>query len=249
LKTPEAFRKALSTDVGGLDRAFDEYLKGKTAGYIEAVKNSDAMKATKEALIAMCNSRPSDFFANFKLGTIYKTDGDSEKAIAHFKRAIESYPFYTGQGNPYTELAALYESKGLKQEAAAQFAALARIDEDAHEALKRLAQLRIELGDKAGAVEALKAGFYIYPLDASLHQIAGGVYLEQGAAPEAAREYQIVLALGPTDPANAHYDLARALLADGKKADARRQVLRALEIAPGFEKAQELLLKLKGGAP
>lgn len=249
LKTPEAFRKAFSTDIGSLDRAFNEYLKGKTAGYIEAVKNSDAMKASKEAVVAMCNGRPNDFFANLKLGTIYKTEGESEKAIAHFKQAIEAYPYYTGQGNPYAELAALYESKGLKQEAAAQLAALAKVDEDAHEALKRLAQLRIELGDKPGAIEALEAAFYIYPLDASLHQIAANAYLEQGAAPEAIREYQIVLALRPTDPAGAHYDLARAFSAGGKKADARRQVLRALEIAPGFEKAQELLLKLKGAAP
>jgi cellulose synthase operon protein C len=50
--------------------------------------------------------------------------------------------------------------------------------------------------------------------------------------------------LTPGDPAGAHFDLARALLAAGKRQEAKREVLRALEIAPSFRKAQELLLRL-----
>jgi Flp pilus assembly protein TadD len=55
----------------------------------------------------------------------------------------------------------------------------------------------------------------------------------------------VLVALDPPDKAQAHYDLARSLDAVGNRAEARRQVLRSLEIAPGFEKAQELLLKLR----
>jgi Flp pilus assembly protein TadD len=80
-----------------------------------------------------------------------------------------------------------------------------------------------------------------------LHKLAGDVYLEQGNAADAAREFRIVVALNPTDMAEAHYDLARALDTMGNRRDARREVLRSLEIAPGFEKAQVLLLKLRGG--
>ena len=79
-----------------------------------------------------------------------------------------------------------------------------------------------------------------------MHKLAGDVYLEQGNAAEASREYRAVIALAPADLAAAHYDLARSLEAGGNRADARREVLHALEIAPGFEKAQELLLKLRG---
>jgi Tfp pilus assembly protein PilF len=46
--------------------------------------------------------------------------------------------------------------------------------------------------------------------------------------------------------AQALYDLAEAQLAAGDPQAARRQVLRALEIAPSFEAAQRLLLKLHG---
>jgi hypothetical protein len=57
-----------------------------------------------------------------------------------------------------------------------------------------------------------------------------------------------VLALNPPDLAEAHFDLARSLTAAGNRAEAKREVLRSLEAAPGFEKAQELLLKLRGGS-
>ena len=57
------------------------------------------------------------------------------------------------------------------------------------------------------------------------------------------REFTAALALGPTDRAAAHCDLGESLLAKGRKADAKREALAALEIAPSFERAQELLLK------
>jgi len=47
--------------------------------------------------------------------------------------------------------------------------------------------------------------------------------------------------------ADAHYRLARALAEAGELAEARTQVLRALEIAPTFEDALELLLELREG--
>jgi Flp pilus assembly protein TadD len=91
----------------------------------------------------------------------------------------------------------------------------------------------------------LKKSFYIHPFDASLHKLAGDLYLENGNPAEAAREFRVLIALQPPDIAEAHYLLARSLEASGNRVEARREVLRALEIAPGFEKAQELLLKLR----
>ncbi len=60
------------------------------------------------------------------------------------------------------------------------------------------------------------------------------------------RERQALLALNPVDKAEAHYQLAVAHHEAGDAANARREVLRALEEAPSFEKAQQLLLTLRG---
>jgi len=53
-----------------------------------------------------------------------------------------------------------------------------------------------------------------------------------------------VVALGPVDQAAAHTDLAESYFKSGKRAEARKQTLAALEIAPSYQRAQELLLKL-----
>ena len=55
------------------------------------------------------------------------------------------------------------------------------------------------------------------------------------------------LALSPVDEAAAHTDLAESYLRSGKRAEARKHTLAALEIAPTYERAQELLLKLAEG--
>jgi Tfp pilus assembly protein PilF len=56
------------------------------------------------------------------------------------------------------------------------------------------------------------------------------------------------VALAPVDVADAHYQLALALFESGDAAGARRELLRALERAPNFAPAQELLLRLQAPA-
>ena len=58
-----------------------------------------------------------------------------------------------------------------------------------------------------------------------------------------------MVALKPVDQAAAHTDLAESYYASGKAADARRQTLAALEIAPSYERAQDLLLKIAEARP
>ena len=63
------------------------------------------------------------------------------------------------------------------------------------------------------------------------------------------REFKAVVALKPVDQAAAYTDLAESYYASGKPADARRQTLAALEIAPSYERAQDLLLKITEARP
>ena len=94
----------------------------------------------------------------------------------------------------------------------------------------------------------LITSFYISPFDAALHKLTGDAYFEQGKVADAVREFRVVVALEPADEAGARFDLARALEASGDKKEAKREILRSLEIAPNFEQAQELLLRVRGEA-
>jgi Flp pilus assembly protein TadD len=72
--------------------------------------------------------------------------------------------------------------------------------------------------------------------------------LASGDAPEAVRNFRVALASGPVNRATAHTDLAEALLQVGNRAEAKREALAALEIAPTYERAQDILLKLADGS-
>jgi hypothetical protein len=54
------------------------------------------------------------------------------------------------------------------------------------------------------------------------------------------------MALGPVNRAEAHADLAETYLGLDRKAEAKAEALKALEQAPTFARAQDLLLKAIG---
>ena len=67
------------------------------------------------------------------------------------------------------------------------------------------------------------------------------------AYPREVRERKAIVALDPADRAQALYRLARAQHGAGDLTGARRSVMGALEIAPNYEDALELLLLIREG--
>ncbi|HYL98375.1 MAG TPA: tetratricopeptide repeat protein, partial [Blastocatellia bacterium] len=247
-KTPAVLQQALGLAEDGFDRQFNDYVRSKVADYSAAVSKPGATAElkSKEQLVAYVASNPKDYFGHLRLGDAYQADGDGAHAAEQYKQAITLFPLYAANGNPYDKLADIYEKQGLKNEEAAILEQLIQVDDTPFDELKRLAKLKQAAGDRAAALDLLRQAFYVYPFDAGLHKLAGDMFLEQKDPAAAAIEYQVVVALRPSDAAQAHYDCANALAAAGKMAEARREVLKALEIAPEFPKAQELLLKLTG---
>src|SRR5207247_9570956 len=108
------------------------------------------------------------------------------------------------------------------------------------------ASLRAKMGDRAGALEALRLSFYVNPFEYAAHTEAGRLSLEEKQYAQALSEFQVTLALDPPNVAEANYNLATAYHLLGKQPEAKHAVLRALEAAPSYEKAQEVLLKSVG---
>jgi tetratricopeptide (TPR) repeat protein len=120
-------------------------------------------------------------------------------------------------------------------------------NEDHYGANIELSNVLEQLGDSAGAAAALDRAMYISPYDPAQHVRLAALYAHTGNKRGAVRERQAVVALNPVDRAEALYQLALAYYEAGDGQSARREVLRALEDAPNFEKAQELLLRLQQG--
>jgi cellulose synthase operon protein C len=247
--TPDVFQRALGMTFAQFDSDFNEFLKAQAdplATVLAAGPDSiSGPSVTKEALQARIAKNPDDYFAHLKLASVLKSEHDSDHAIAEYLRAEQLFPFYAGPGNPYIELADLYKAAGDKEKEAGTLFALTQVDDTSSDALKRLADIRLGSGDRKSALAALRACFFINPYDPALHKLAGDAYLDEGDRLAAVGEFQIEVALKPADEATAHYDLARAFLAAGKLKEAKTEVLRSLELAPEFDKAQELFLKLR----
>src|SRR6185436_2063656 len=113
-------------------------------------------------------------------------------------------------------------------------------------AMKNLSRLRLSLGDKVRALDALRASFYVAPFDYGLHTRAGELSVETKEYARALAEFQVTLALQPPNIAEANFNVASAYFELGRRPEAKKSVLRALEAAPRYEKAQELLLKIVG---
>ncbi|MBS1788545.1 MAG: tetratricopeptide repeat protein [Acidobacteria bacterium] len=253
-KTPEILLSVLKLSEADFDREFNSYVSGKISGYVKALepgwKNKDLAQMPKEEVIKQAEAQPDNFILNLRAGLELISDTKFDQAVKFLKRSIELFPFQSGDGNAYEALAHIYKQQGNKVAEAETLEALIKVDENDYDALKRLAQLKLEAGDKTRALELLKLGFYVNPFEPAAHATAGDLLLEvggtNGGADKAIREFQIALAANPPNLAEAQYNLARAYFTAGKKPEARRFVLRSLENAPSFEKAQELLLKIRG---
>ena len=82
------------------------------------------------------------------------------------------------------------------------------------------------------------------PFDAANHSALGRLKMKAGDANTAAREFRAAIAAGSLDAAAAHCDLAESYVALGDKVKAKREAIAAMEVAPGYPRAQDLLLKL-----
>lgn len=174
---------------------------------------------------------------------------DWDKVIAGGTAIRDIYPEYVEPGSVYEFLAQAYIEKGDKASAIAQLEAYAKVGGRVPYQLKQLADLQSEAGNKQAAAAVLEKLNMIYLDDDAAHMKLGQLYADLNNQAGAVKEYRAAVAAGPSDPAEAHYRLARSLNATGQKNEALDQVLLALEAAPSFKPAQQLLLELDEAEP
>jgi cellulose synthase operon protein C len=197
---------------------------------------------------ARADADPGDFAAQLTVGALLMREGRAAEAVPYLERARTLFPEYGGADSPRWLLARIYKDRGELRPAAAELKALTLNDENHYDANIMLADLLEQLGDTSGAAAALERTMYIYPYDPATHVRLAQMYGALREHKKAVRERRAVVALNPVDRAEALYRLALAHRDAGDSAAARREVLRALEHAPAFEKAQDLLLALRQGA-
>lgn len=165
-------------------------------------------------------------------------------AIASAQRALGWLSQDVGDGSPYVPLAMAYQASGQPQREVATLRDYWQRGGHDPDALRELAAQLHRTGRLQDSIAVLESINYVAPLDDELHGRLGDWLLEAHRAQDALVEYRVAMALHPPDQANAHLRLARAEFALHALPEARREILAALEIAPDFEPAQQLLLQI-----
>jgi tetratricopeptide (TPR) repeat protein len=164
--------------------------------------------------------------------------------MAAFERAVKLVPMATGRESPHAIMAQIATKQGNRERAAAELEALLQHDDSNVEAARQLVSLLGDKATRARLTAAYQRVIAIDPFDPAAHAALGKLLLQGQDYPTAIRELRVAIASGAEDRAAVHCDLAEAYLGAKQPAEAKRQTLAALEIAPAYERAQTLLLKL-----
>jgi tetratricopeptide (TPR) repeat protein len=249
IDTETAITRAFKIDLDALQASFDKYIAARYGPLQRVLAVPDGFEPDQplEKLKAAAAQYPDNYTVQVALGRALRS-ADPDGAMSAFDNAIKLAPMITGPESAYVQLMEVAMARGDKARAAEVLEAMLVYEHTAVDAARQVVTLLEGASDQPRVRRALQRVVAIDPFDAPSHTSLGRMALDAGATAEAVRNFRVALAAGPINRASAHADLAEGLLAAGNRAEAKREALAALEIAPTYERAQDLLLKLSEGS-
>ena len=240
-RTPQLMQQVYGLDSTALDATFDKWFRAKFAREFAAVRGGARTDADGETLTELAGPLRD------ALGAAASATEQKQwpQAIAAAQRAVTLFPAYAEPGSGYHFLVVAQTAVGNTAGASAALGAIVARNGDAVDENIALAGLLETARDSAGAMAALGRAALADPFDVKVQARLGNLAFARREWASAIRARRAVVALGPADRADAFYRLAQALAGSGDRVAARREVLRALDLAPNFEAAQDLLLSIR----
>jgi tetratricopeptide (TPR) repeat protein len=242
-----ALKRSINVDFDGLQVTFSKYLDDKFGAMRRALHDVDSPvdASSIDALKAAAMAKPESYIAQLALGEALAKSKDPS-AFAPLQRASVLVPNAIGDESPHAIMAALAERLNDRPRAMKEYEALIASDHTNVDAARKLWTLAEAAGDDHLMTQAITRVVSLDPFDATAHTSWGRMALKKRDAPVATREFRAALQTGAPDKAAAHCNLGESYLLAGDRAAAKKEALAALEIAPSFERAQELLLNAVG---
>jgi tetratricopeptide (TPR) repeat protein len=243
------FRSVLGMEPGEFDSVFDRYMRERFTGPLTALQSphlEDLQRGMElPVLRRVADRREGDFPVQLETGRALLREGSYEEAIPYLQQAKALFSEYAGGDSPYWYLALAYKGLDRPEQMATELEALTAINAGHYNAYLEWAAALEELGDSTRAAAVLDRAMYVYPFDVDLHRRLAILHGNADQWEGAIRERRAVVALHPVDRAEAEYQVAWAYYQGGNLGEARHAVLRALELAPNFEKGLDLLLDIR----
>lgn len=209
------------------------------AGPISVV---DAMRAdhATEDYEEWARKRTNNFYVLTRQASELLEQRDFSAVVQVLNGLVALYPDYIGEDSPYRHLARAHQALGNTEDELQAWTTLARLDDEALDAYKRLMEIHAQRGNWSAVLANANRYLAVNPL-------VPEPYRRLALAAEATEDFRTAIAarrallrLDPADPAEAHFKLAQLLYQTGNP-ECRRHVLQALEEAPRYRAALQLL--------
>ncbi|MGC3981805.1 MAG: tetratricopeptide repeat protein [Steroidobacteraceae bacterium] len=181
--------------------------------------------------------------ARGSVATAYKRN-DWPGVIEAAQESLSILPNDVEDGSPYVALARAYNGTNKPELAQSTLETFFKNGGHDPEALRWLATRLRSQNKLSEAAQVLDAINYVTPFNYEVHGELGETLLTLKRPNDALTEFQAALQLNPPDKATAYYRVAQAMRDLQRTAEAKKNVLLALEVAPSFKPAQQLLLEL-----
>jgi len=224
--TQQALEIALGDDSATFNKAFAEHLRQRWGSILDTLDEYSAVVRQLERALQF-------------------DDWVSAEALS--RDLIRRYPERVGNGSAYTVLAKALREQDHEDEAVdvlLEWHTKGGHDPDSLMQLIEQLRVRQRLDESVPIMESLN---WVMPYGTDVHLWLGEHYLQQEQAQLAIREFNALLGMQVDDLAAAHLGKARAKLLLDEAETAKREVLYALEQAPFYRPAQQLLLTLSDG--
>ncbi|MBI5465430.1 tetratricopeptide repeat protein [Candidatus Gottesmanbacteria bacterium] len=157
------------------------------------IRNAD-WKNQDTLWLATAKTSPSSPQNHNNLGDYYGRQGNLEKAVEEFKKAIELLP---GYADAYHNLANTYQQMGRTQEALENYQKAVTFNPNLWQSYHYLSAIYFGEGKYDSALENLQKAITVNPQNANLYTNLGIVYLKMGEKQKAKEVFQKALNLDP----------------------------------------------------
>ena len=191
---------------------------------------------SSEAMLALSLAAPDSAQMHQLLAHEETKEGNSNGAIAQYRKAIAIDPHLPGVHFELAELLNTSQDPAIKKQAEQEYRAALADNPHDEKAVSALAEIAVTKGDEAGAMKLYTRAIQLQPDDASAKLGLAKLLLEMNKPDQALPLLESSVRLEPTN-ATAHYRLATLYRKLGRTEDARREV-------ESYEKYKEMKAKL-----
>lgn len=227
-----------------LDKEFRDHAMALAADYGRGVDFEKADPAEKVDAVTWLAEHPDSYWALMSQCREMIRAKKWDEAIEVAEKLKKLLPQESSNDGVYGMLATIHRGRGNEADERSALMELTERSSDCREALLRLIEIDEKKKDWTSLVKWSEMLQCINPIRSDLQAVRALAYENLDNRDKAAEALAACLELQPTDPANIHFRLARALFATGKTESAKRQVLMALEESPRYKAALELLVKI-----